>query len=169
MKNIDTLISEMKNNAKGRFVSIKGYQNSDGEISDYIIRVGISLNTLKRVDRLTLQSCIYTNPIKEIQRQILLTAVSYDPNQSAKTKLTEHKNYLCKGVYENTEKKETYITGYIVSKRVIQASTKKESIKKPETIIKDAIKNELDLKLEKYRQFNLSKVQGVVINKTVIS
>jgi hypothetical protein len=169
MKNIETLINQMKLNAKGRFVSVKGYTNSDGEISDYIIRVGISLNTLKRADRLTLQSNSFTdNTEKEMARLTLLTAVSHDPNQTKVTKLTEHKKYLCKGVYENTEKKEIYITGYIVSKKVIQKTNKKESIKKPETILKDEIKEELNLKLEKYRQFNLSKVQSIVINKCVI-
>jgi hypothetical protein len=168
MKNLETLVSQMKANAKGRFVSIKGYVNSDGEISDYVIRVGISLNTLKRADRLTLQSNTFTDITKENARITLLTAVSHDPNQTKVTKLSEHKNYLCKGVYENTEKKEIYITGYIVSKRVIVPSNKKDVIKKPETIIKDEIKEELNLKLEKYRQFNLSKVSSIVINKTEI-
>ncbi len=173
-KALNTLINEFKN-SRGRFISIKGYTSSSNgnEVANYLIRIGIGYNVYKRADRISLNSISYTGN-KEEMRQCLLNSITFTPNSdtnhtSNKTSY-DNKEYYTKSLYKNVANEHIYITGYVVSKTIVSPATELKKVvnSKPETIIKNQIRDELNLKLNKYDKFDLSQAKTIIINKKEI-
>lgn len=151
-----------KSSKSATFVSIHGYTNKEGEVSDiqFIFNFSYHSAVQKSIDQLS--SFIPTNElqlqalneIKEsLNNSLKTTSSNYDP-------VSNSKGEIIKGVGRKADK--LYINGLVQDKRVIKAVEYKTVNKKPLTIEKDKIRN--NLRVSKYRTFKLENFESITIN-----
>lgn len=150
-----------------QFVYVKNYKNQQGEVSNYLINLGMSYNEQRLKDIEKLENVSFPdNIIKEVARKELLE--SKIKNTSDETRTAASKAQLdaylelCSNVKLHKESYELHLKSFLVNKEVIEAVEYKEVNSAPKTIAKKAIGKELKLSTDRYRQFkfaNMDKTQ----------
>lgn len=151
---VTEILDTNKNVKSARFVSINGYENKNGEISNYVINLNVSLEKLKERDINLLQS-LELDGVSETARQELLD--SFIKNRSKETATNQSKGqidaytHLSKNIKFHNTTREVFITGMLVQKYIIKKGTYKEVKSAEKTIAKNKIKKHL--RSAKYRTF----------------
>ena len=150
-----------------KFVAINGYQNEQGEISNYLINLGVDYGTAKAEDTEKLKdkenflsidfgsSALFS----DAARMALLDANLKPSRQSIAQ--TEAYTTVCPNVRLHEGKQRLYIFGFIVSKVVLVEGVYPDTNSALITIAKNKIKKQL--RTSKFRQFCLDKITEVRI------
>ena len=159
------------------FVRVKNYTNAHGEIQDVTINVGTSYENAKKRDLQYLQG-LKVNTIKhnysdvsaellEAARLELINSI-VNPNKVMSEAQKTAYVHLMDGLKFNPETEQLYIYGTKVegTKVVKQEAEYKADTRKPLTKAKDIIRK--DMSTGKYRQYVLSRLGEVTINKQTL-
>lgn len=161
---------------KPTFVSLRNYTNKHGETSNYLINLGTNYQNAKLEDVAFLEF-IDTNafdvaedlkPHMENAHAALLEAAvknaSEDVAEHTKMSQTQIETYdtIAPNVKIHKEKETLYLTGMLVSKKIVVEGTYPVVNSRPLTKAKNVIRREL--RTSKYRQFFLSEIGNIKIN-----
>lgn len=169
------------------FISIKGYESkTSGEIADHVVNVGLSVENAKKTDLNKLQNCTGD----DLQNISLNTGIALDICQTALSELlaSAEKNLSANIEDRSNQSKgqtDAYITitnsirlhkdtlqlhvfGQAISKNVIVPGEYKTVKSSDKTLAKKAIKKQLDLRAETFRDFIVGNIETIKINKDTI-
>jgi len=168
------ILDQIKNSKGAKFISIRGYENSKGEISNQTILTGASYEKAVANDIKKLENAHYADAELDAIRVELLNRMIANANggkdQSNQSKAQSEAYYnVCDGVRFHIESENFFIQGYGISKTVIQKGEYKESNPRPKTILQNKIKKDLNLLTSKYKQFKLTNVSEVAIGGKVLA
>jgi hypothetical protein len=170
-----------------QFISIKSYlAKTTGELANYTINVGLSVENAKENDLKKLQGC----SLDDLTKLSTKTGISIEICQTALSELiaSAEKNLnpditkrsagsqaqtdaylqLCKGIRMHKETMQIFIFGQHISKQVIQKGEYKTVNSSDKTLAKNAIKKYLNLTTDKFREFTLSNISEVKIQGKAI-
>lgn len=147
-------------------VSIKGYTNSFGEVSNNLVNVGASLTNAKAKDIETLQSLDVTtfggDSILLEKARVELINSFIKPNENRSNGQIEAYTIVAKGIKVHNETGEIYIFGLRNNKTIIEQGVYPIVNSRPLTIAKNQLKK--DLKSNKFTQFKLSATSVIRTN-----
>lgn len=148
------------------FVSIKGYTNSYGEVSNNVVNVGASLTNSKAKDIETLQSLDVTtlggDSILLEKARVELINSFIKPNENRSQGQIDAYTIVAKGIKVHNETGEIYIFGLRKSKSVVTEGVYPIVNSKPLTLAKNSLKK--NLKSSKFTQFKLSATSVIRAN-----
>ena len=148
------------------FVSIKGYTNSFGEVSNNLVNVGASLTNAKAKDVETLQALDVTTLggdtilLEKARVELINSFVS--PNENRSNGQIDAYTIVGKGIKVHNESGEIYIFGLRNSKSVLAEGIYPIVNSRPLTIAKNSLKK--NLKSSKFTQFKLSATSVIKAN-----
>lgn len=167
LKVINAISSVLAKSPTGvSFVSIKGYKNSFGEVSNNLVNVGASLENAKNKDIETLQSLDVTtlngdSILLETARVELINSF-IKPNENRSQGQINAYTIVAKGIKVHNETGEIYIFGLRQSKKIIEQGVYPIVNSKPLTLAKNELRKEL--KSNKFTQYKLSSTATIKMN-----
>lgn len=161
-----------------KFVGINGYLNKKGELSNQTINCNISVENAKISDLATLENFDVSNFDNiELAKTALSELVESAKKNLAKdvadrsvSSQAQTNAYipLGKGLKINKETGALHITGFAHSKTILVEGEYPTTNKREKTVIKDAIKKEADLKMNKYRSFIFQNADELIVTGDTI-
>lgn len=166
MKNIVAIIVNTIGQKNPKFVAIKGYQNQEGEVSNYLINTGVKYANLVKKDIEFLKNLKTENELSEKARLELLTALEKNRNEeTASAGSLAQKDaytYLTPSLRICIANNTLQIVGYREQKTVLVEGVYPVVNSRPLTIEKNKIRR--NLKTSKFRPFTLGKMEGINMN-----
>ena len=148
------------------FVSIKGYTNSYGEVSNNLVNVGASLTNAKAKDIETLQSLNVTelggDTILLEKARVELINSFIAPNENRSNGQIDAYTIVAKGIKVHNETGEIYVFGLRTSKTIIEQGVYPIVNSRPLTLAKNALKK--NLKSSKFTQYKISATSVIKTN-----
>jgi tRNA G10 N-methylase Trm11 len=175
------------NNLKGaKFIGINGYTNKYGEVANISLNTNVSIQNAKEKDLKTLQSLSpeelesiateNTLPIDVMKVAQSEMVASAEKNLSAK--MDERTNQskgqadaylnLCPSVKLHKDSMNVFVSGFFNDKKVIVEGEYPEKNKRVKTKCKDAITKYCDLRMAKYRQYNVGSMDQINITGSTL-
>jgi hypothetical protein len=152
-------------------VSIKGYTNSYGEVSNNLVNVGASLTNAKAKDVITLQSLDVTtlggDSILLEKARVELINSFVNPNENRSQGQIDAYTIVAKGIKVHNETGEIYIFGLRNSKTIIEQGVYPIVNSRALTLAKNQLKK--DLKSSKFTQYKLSSTSVIKLNGEELS
>jgi len=159
-----------------RFISIKNYGNKYGEVSNYIINLGISHKDLLNRDLIFLSfmspqdfemptiaqqhaQIAYDELIKSLKKN---TSNNIEEHTTASVAAIETYTTIAPNVKIHNETGDIYITGYVIRKTVITPGNYPSRNKRAKTIAKDSMRK--FFRTSKHRQFILKNITNIKLN-----
>lgn len=152
-----------------RFVGIKEYQNSKGEIANHVVNADFSYGNAVEKDLKTLRSAtpqdieniaFSTNFSKELVSQAINKIIdSFVSNQNPETQSNQSKaqqdtySKVTNSIKMHNETEQLYIYALAVNKKVLVKGEYKEVKSRDLTLAQNAVKKYFDLSTAKYRSF----------------
>lgn len=183
-KQVAQILSDIFAGNKGRFFSIKNYENSHGEIADHICRTAMDFFKLKQQDVKTLRNCpesilkdvskdkgISMETVEKAYNEILIAAVrnlDADTATAQSKGQTEAYTNFGNGVKVHNESDTIKLLVFRDSKKVHKEGVYPTVNSRPKTIAKNAIKKALNLKELKYKYFTIKNPTQLTVNGTDI-
>ena len=147
-------------------VSIREYQNSNGEISNNIVNIGASLENAKNKDIEFLKGKTGSTEIEEIARLELIKSLE-SPNANRSKGQIDAYTTIAKGIKVHNATGEIYVFGLRMKKEIVQPGTYPIVNSKELTIAKNILRK--DLKSSKFTQFKISEISEIRIAGEEIS
>ena len=148
------------------FVSIKGYTNSYGEVSNNLVNVGASLTNAKAKDVETLQNLDVTtlggDSILLEKARVELINSFINPNENRSQGQIDAYTIVAKGIKVHNTTGKIYIFGLRTNKTVIEQGVYPTVNSKPLTLAKNQLRK--DLKSNKFTQYALENITSVKLN-----
>lgn len=187
LRGIKTLVA-VKTIKGTSFVSVRNYENKDGEVSNQTFLVGVDFQNILKSDLETLKAFdiqpLLADHSKEVVMQayeeLLTSLVKRTASEEDKEELRKANDstmnrsdaqsdafvHVAKGL--KAQGTDLYVYGLCVRKTVLVEGTYKTVKSQEKTIVKNKIKKLADLKENKFKQFKLGnanelRLQGVVI------
>jgi hypothetical protein len=172
LKVINSLSNALAKSPTGvSFVSIKGYTNSFGEVSNNLVNVGASLTSAKFEDIETLQSLDVTtlggDSILLEKARVELINSFIAPNENRSQGQIDAYTIVAKGIKVHNITGKIYIFGLRNSKTIIEQGVYPIVNSKPLTLAKNTLRREL--KSSKFTQYKLSSTSVIKLNGEEIS
>lgn len=150
-----------------KFVHVRNYKNQQGEVSNYLINLGMSFSEQRQKDVIKLLAVSYEGT-KEIARRELLASKDDNTKDETRTVASQAQidayETLCNNVRIHKATFELHLSAFLVKKTVIEAIQYKTVNSAEKTLAKKAIEKELDLATAKYRTFKFSNMDQTVIS-----
>ena len=148
------------------FVSIKGYTNAYGEVSNNLVNVGASLTNAKAKDVETLQALDVTtlggDTILLEKARVELINGFVNPNENRSQGQIEAYTIVAQGIKVHNETGEIFIFGLRNAKTIIEQGIYPIVNSRPLTLAKNSLKR--DLKSSKFTMFKLSSTTAIKMN-----
>lgn len=165
------LIFELSETKGCRLVYLTYRSKETGELAEYLIALGVSLEKAYRRDERILRLIRTANPLEKQAKQELLDSW----RDSIKLGIGNNPRYTCQGVYNHlfpgckyhAENKDVFIYGFLIRKKVLEPGVYKIVRSKPLTIVKNAFRKRM--KTNRFRQFDISFVQRIAFNGKVLT
>jgi hypothetical protein len=146
------------------FCSVKGYVNDKGELSDYLINIGVNYQTAKQKDikflsELDVTTMEWNCPMVDIikaKTELLESLINPSPARSQAQK--EAYIHINEALKLHTDTLELYVFGSKVKKTIVEAVDYGADTRSAKTKAKDEIRKLM--KSTKYRQFKF-KLNGM--------
>jgi len=154
-------IRELKNEMNdyhGGFFAVNGYENSHGEVSNYLVNVKVDFQKLKDEDIEFLQNFKADSQLQEEARKSVLGGL-ISPQKSRSEGQTEAYEYIAPNVKKHNGTKSIFVVGQLVKKVVLQKGEYPTVNSRPLTIEKNKIKKLL--KTSQYRQFCVGNAENI--------
>lgn len=175
------LINKFEHLIGAKFISLKHYHNSKGEIADHVINVNVDyyrviIDDFKKL--MDFKPNYYCNELKDFSKQAILSAFN-ELLTSYRTRLSKTRDNRSKGqdnaytelshgLRLHTKTNTLHIFGFEISKHVIKEGKKEKRNSKENTIIKDIICELAGLQSTKIKNFKVSNVSDIRIQGTNI-
>ena len=189
MKTLKTLVS-IKNIKGASFVGIRGYENKQGEISDYTLLANVSyenmlVNDLRKLVELDLTNLFakydlelvqkpynellssYKKRLSDEQTKATLLALGDETMIRSQAQIDAYIN-LGNGIRIHKETNELHVYGLIARKKVVKAIEYKEVKSRLNTIIKNEITKLANLRSDKFRNFIVGNIDEIKVNGMTI-
>lgn len=169
MDNNIKALQKIKNLNKGpRFISIRGYENKQGEIAHQTVLTGNCYTNVMKKDIKKLESLHYSDQeFEQVRLEMLEKTKSNLEGGEKRSKQSQAQldaYYVpFSGVKVHRETGEIYIQAYGIKKQVVQKGEYPERKKQRKTIIKDQIKKDANLLSAKYKQFKLGNIEEIAM------
>lgn len=170
MENIFDKFDELKG---ANFVNIKGYTNSQGEISDQLINANINVENAKQKDLETLKNFdVATLQVENVElakqalNELITSAEKNLSNDRTKQSQGQTDAYISlgHGLKLHKDSRTIKVSGMIINKTVIAEGEAKKPVNSSEkTKLKNLIKRKAELRMNKYRTFTLDNIDEVAI------
>jgi hypothetical protein len=141
-------------------VSIRGYRNSKGEISNNIVNIGASLSNAKAKDIQHLKNKIGATEIEEQARLELIKSFE-SPSEKRSNGQLDAYTIITKGIKVHNSTGEVYVFGLRLKKEVVQEGTYPKVNSRELTIAKKILSKEL--KSSKFTQFKMDSISEIRI------
>ena len=173
-----------KSKKGSEFVGIRNYTSSKSELSNQTLNVGIDVLKAKEKDLITLKGLSIDSLYEiadslEIDHSIADKALSELLISGTKNVSKEIENrtlqsqsqtnaytHINKGMKVLKETGALYVSGFVIAKTVLIEGIYPSVNKQAKTKIKDAVKKQLELKMNKYRTFIFKDAESYKINGT---
>lgn len=150
------------------FVSIKGYENSFGEISNNLINIGVNyekakkddVKTLENIDLTTVQTKTDLITLEKVRTELINELIK--PNENRSYGQIDAYTNICTGLKVHNESGEIYIWGFRVKKTVVKEGVYPTVNSKPITIAKNELRKYL--KTSKFTQYKVSNIEKMTLN-----
>jgi hypothetical protein len=167
--NVIKTIFEAAQIGKAQFVYIKNYRNQQGEVSNYLINLGMSYDEQRLKDIAKLEAKKFEqDTIKEIARREMLDSKIKNTSDETRTNASKAQIdaylELCNNVKLHKESFELHMKSFLVKKEIIIPGVYKPVNSSDKTIAKRQIGKELDLSTDNYRQFKFANMDQTVIS-----
>lgn len=168
------------------FIEVKNYENKYGEVANINLLTNVDTHNAKKKDLETLKSLTESDlediaNSKDISLDTLKTALS-ELIKSAEKNLSENKEdrtnqskaqadayfHLTPAVKMHKDTMNVFVSGFVNHKEVIQEGEYPTRNKREKTKAKDAIKRHCDLRMDKYRQYNVGQMDSVAVTGSTI-
>tara|TARA_R110000803_G_scaffold19482_3_gene50941 strand:+ start:155 stop:679 length:525 start_codon:yes stop_codon:yes gene_type:complete len=169
-KTITTIVAET---IKGTsFVGISNYLNSKGELSNQTILVGATYETAKAADietakafDLSAHKSQFTEADLIVAKESIIASLEKPSKAHSEGQKAAYK-HIAPGLKVHTETDEVYVTGFAISKVVLEKGTYKTVNSSTKTLAKKELTKAMNLKSSKFRNFKLGnskslQMQGV--------
>ena len=173
------------NNLNGaKFIGIKRYENSYGEVADLSVLVNVSVENMKKNDLEKLKAITVADLNKlaeeknlnaETMHKALSELIASGEKNLSKKKedrtvasqaQTDAYLQLTKGVRMHKETMQVYVFGMVQSKKIIIEGDYPATNKREKTICKDTIKKHFDLRSDKVRQYKVGEFDQLKVDGT---
>jgi len=150
------------------FVSINGYENRYGEISNNLINVGVNyertkqsdIETLENLDLTTVKTATDLITLEKARTELINELIK--PNENRSYGQIDAYTNICTGLKVHNETGEIYIWGFRVKKTVIKEGVYPTVKSKPMTIAKNELRKLL--KISKFTQYKVSSINNMKLN-----
>jgi hypothetical protein len=156
------------------FVSITGYTNQNGEISNNLINVGASYEKAKAKDIETLRNADLTKLVANsnqldlnIARTELINSL-IKPNENRSNGQKDVYTNIATGLKVHDETGEIYVWGFRENKTVVQKGEYKTVNSSAKTIAKKELKKLLELRTDKFTQYKISEMSKMKLNGEIL-
>lgn len=168
------------------FIQIKNYTNKYDEVANINLLTNVNTENAKKKDLETLKSLTESDlddiaNSKEIKLETVKTAHS-ELVKSAEKNLSENREersnhskaqadayiHLTPAVKMHKETTNIFVTGFVNHKEVIQKGDYPERNKRDKTIAKEAIKKHCDIRMDKYRTYNIGSIDSINITGSTL-
>jgi hypothetical protein len=189
LNTIKTIVS-IKNIKGASYIGIRGYENKQGEISDYTLLANVSyenmlINDLRKLVELDLTNLFakyelelvqkpynelldsYTKRLSDEQTKANLLAQGDETIVRSQAQIDAYIN-LGNGIRVNKETNELHVYGLIARKKVIKSIEYKEVKSRLNTIIKNEISKLANLRSDKFRNFIVGNIDEIKVNGMII-
>jgi len=147
-------------------VSIRGYENSYGEVSNNIVNIGASLTNAKAKDIEFLEGKATDSDIQELARIELIKSLKSPAEKRSEGQVNAY-TIVSKGIKVHNTTGEIYVFGLRMKKEVIEEGTYPTVKSKELTIAKNGLRKEL--KSTKFTQYKISSISEIRIAGEEIS
>lgn len=166
------LLQSFAKSKGSQFVSVRGYENSEGEIANFVLNLGTKYENAKKKDIARLQAILkegkFETPLqKEAVESVLEGLVN--PNQNRSKGQTETYETIpgFPMLKRHVVTRDLYIYGQRINKKVLVKGNYKTVNSKPLTIEKEKVRK--GLSTSKLRLIKLGKEDEIVVNGRVIA
>lgn len=168
------------------FIGINGYENSHGEVANLSVVANFNVETAKKKDLATLKS-VTDADLKDIEKaeNLPFATLKIALNEliaSGEKNLSEKKEdrsvnsqaqtdayvRISPAIKLHKETFQVFVEGMLNSKTVLVPGTYPATNKRVKTLCKDAIKKHCDLRMNKYRQYNIGSMERLNITGSTI-
>lgn len=158
-----------------RFVSFKGYENKEGEISNIVVNIGVSYANAKERDIVKLSNAENFAHVKfegtlvasfAEQARIALLESAIKPDVAKSEAQKDAYDVITPNLKIHKETGNIFVFGFVHSKEVVVKGNYKTVNSSALTMAKNVLRKELDA--PKYRQYNIKKIGMVRINGEII-
>lgn len=161
------------------FIGIRGYCNKNGEVADLSVLVNFDyhkaqekdLDTLKSLDENDLNDIAVSNdlPISTLKiahNELIESGEKNLSDEKTNQSIAQRDAYihLTPGVKMHKETCNVFVYGYVNSKTIKVHGEYPARNKRVKTICKEAIKHHCNLRLNKYRQYNIGEMDKLNIS-----
>ncbi len=155
-----------------RFVSVKNYRNQQGEVSNYLIQLGMKYEEQREKDIVKLMAVSFEGVKELVRREMLASKLDNTTNEyrtNGSFGQLDAYEELCENVKIHKGKEELYLKAFLVQKDVL-VSVESKRVHGYKTMAKYIVSKELDLTTDKYRLFRFSNMEKtqVGINGRII-
>jgi hypothetical protein len=156
----------------GRFVGIRGYENSKGEVSNVVINGKFGYKEAKERDIATLKNFPenvafsygdFSLSELKLAKEKLLESLT-KPSQTRSQAQIDAYTYLCDGVKIHNATKEIHVVGLLVKKEIVKQGNYKPVNSRRLTLAKKHLSRELRLSTDRIRQYKFSNMNGLKLN-----
>lgn len=185
MKNLINKFASLKG---AKFIGIKGYENKQGEIADLSVLVNFNYHnvkvndfeklkafTVKDLNKLAADKGLNAETMFKAHSELLTSAEKNlsenKEDHTAQSQAQEDAYFHIDGVHGLKVHKDTmtvYIVGMLNHKTIIVNGDYPAKNKREKTICKEVIKKHLELRAEKYRQYNVGSVDAINVSGTTL-
>jgi hypothetical protein len=157
------LIELLAIQATPKFIAVKNYRNNEGEVSNYVINIGVDYGKAKQADTEKLKDAANFAGLEGYSdaARIALLEASLKPSKQSKAQSDAY-TQLCDNIRMHNETGRLYVNGFKISKTVVDAIEYPEVNSSALTIAKNIIRKEL--KATKFRQFCFDKLVEIRMN-----
>lgn len=166
------LIALLAGQVTPKFISVKNYQNNDGEVSNYVINIGADYGNAKEADSITLKDASNFADVdfgayksySEEARLALLSA-NLQLTEESKTRSAAQTNAyteICPNIRMHNDTGRLMAFGFRISKTVLIPANYGPDTRRALTIAKDKIRD--TLKATKFRQYCFDKLVEIRMN-----
>lgn len=147
-----------------KFISVRNYENNEGEVSNYVINIGVDYGKAKDSDTNLLRDAKNFKGIVEgysDAARIALLSANLKPSRQSEAQQDAYTT-LCPNLRMHNETGRLYVFGFRISKTVLVEGNYGRDTRSKSTLDKDAIREVL--KATKFRQFCLDKLVEIRMN-----
>ena len=156
-ENMNEVIAHVGAINPSHFISIRGYQNSAGEVANFIFQSGIDYDKLKRKDLAVLKAAKFDDPEYDRARLELIAGIENTLGRTTSNPVYKRVQGN-KNIKRHSKDGSIHIIAHRVMSReeVTAGQDKRRNVKTRASLIKTEIQKQLNLNQIKVRQFKLN-------------
>ena len=166
------VLKSIANQVTPKFIAVRNYENKQGEVSNYVINIGVDYGKAKDADTVTLGNPANFENVNfgklamyADQARVALLIANQKPSVQSQAQQDAYTT-IFPNVRVHNETGKVFVFGFRISKTVLIEGHYKSVNSSNLTLAKDLIREQL--KATKFRQYELGKIKEVRLNGETI-